>query len=189
MYDAEILNSADYFVPQTRRRFIFRAVQGLLRPMPAPSRWMGWYEAIEDLIDTLPASEFAPWQLARLPAEPQTFLAAGSGNTNFNDATPGFGMRESDEPSHVISADGGGRIPRAFITRHRIDHYRAFIVGALPHAWLSQGRVVKMTPRALARFQSFPDWYQLPGNISLACKIIGNAVPPLMYKAIAESLT
>jgi len=42
MYDAEILNSADYFVPQTRRRFIFRAVQGLLRPMPAPSRWMGW---------------------------------------------------------------------------------------------------------------------------------------------------
>ena len=50
-------------------------------------------------------------------------------------------------------------------------------------------RVVKMTPRALARFQSFPDWYKLPEKISLACKIIGNACPPLMYEVVARSLT
>lgn len=44
-----------------------------------------------------------------------------------------------------------------------------------------QGRVVQMTPRALARFQSFPDWYELPDKKTLACKVIGNAVPPLLY--------
>ena len=57
--------------------------------------------------------------------------------------------------------------------------------GASRHkAWLQHGRVVKMTPRALARFQSFPDEYILPESSALACKGIGNAVPPLMMEKI-----
>lgn len=55
-------------------------------------------------------------------------------------------------------------------------------------AWLSSGRVVRMTPRALARFQSVPDWYELPASNGLAGKIIGNGLPCLMYRRIAESL-
>jgi site-specific DNA-cytosine methylase len=43
-------------------------------------------------------------------------------------------------------------------------------------------RVVQMTPRCLARFQAFPDWYELPESKSLACRIIGNAVPPLAMR-------
>jgi len=54
-------------------------------------------------------------------------------------------------------------------------------------SWLDNGRIVKITPRGLARFQSVPDWYQLPENESLACKIIGNGLPPLMYEVIARS--
>jgi DNA (cytosine-5)-methyltransferase 1 len=50
-------------------------------------------------------------------------------------------------------------------------------------------RVVQMTPRCLARFQSFPDSYDLPENKTLACKIIGNAVPPLMMQRIVQHLT
>jgi DNA (cytosine-5)-methyltransferase 1 len=44
-----------------------------------------------------------------------------------------------------------------------------------------------MTPRALARFQSFPDWYELPERNALACKIIGNAVPPLLMRRVMEA--
>jgi site-specific DNA-cytosine methylase len=54
-------------------------------------------------------------------------------------------------------------------------------------AWLDSGKVVKMTPRCLARFQSLPDWYELPESDSLACKIIGNGVPCLMMEAVARS--
>lgn len=61
--------------------------------------------------------------------------------------------------------------------------------GFKPRAWLSQGRVVSMTPRALARFQSVPDWYELPTNKRLACTVLGNGVPCLMIQRIAESLT
>ena len=33
-----------------------------------------------------------------------------------------------------------------------------------------------------ARYQAFPGWYELPDSKSLACRIIGNAVPPLAMK-------
>ena len=55
-------------------------------------------------------------------------------------------------------------------------------------AWLDQGRVVRMTPRALARFQSVPDSYQLPDSNTLACRIIGNGVACLVAQAVTESL-
>lgn len=75
--------------------------------------------------------------------------------------------RSGDEPSFTTTAN------------HNQDGIRA---------WLSQGCVVKMTPRALARFQSFPDDYRLPNSNNLAVRVIGNAVPPLMYQRIAEAL-
>jgi len=49
-------------------------------------------------------------------------------------------------------------------------------------------RIVKLDGRCLARFQSFPDWYKLPKNRSLAGTVIGNAVPPLLMKAVVESI-
>jgi len=55
-------------------------------------------------------------------------------------------------------------------------------------AQLSTGRVVSMSVHALARFQSFPNWYRLPENKILACKGIGNAYPSLWYRKLAEGL-
>jgi len=50
-------------------------------------------------------------------------------------------------------------------------------------------RVVAMTPRCLARFQSVPDWYILPDKRALAAKVIGNMAPPLLMQRIAEGFT
>jgi site-specific DNA-cytosine methylase len=47
---------------------------------------------------------------------------------------------------------------------------------------------VKMTPRALARFQSVPDSYQLPESRALASRVIGNGVPWLLAQRVTESL-
>lgn len=201
----EHCNAADYGVPQTRKRMIVRAIRGGFVPyLPEPAPWVGWYAAVADLLDELPDSQFAPWQLARLPellastlvgvggfdnhvtmspqSEPsmtvtsnenmltmRAFLMAGGGNTNFEEAYPGRGCRYAAEPAHTVTATSKEG-------------------GAMPKAWLDMGRVVAMTPRALARFQSFPDWYQLPDNARLAAKGIGNAVPPLLYQRVIESM-
>lgn len=212
------VNAADYGVPQTRKRLILvarldgepvlpershtdpkdiQAGQGLLFVEVRP--WIGWYKAIEDLIPTLPSSEFAPWQMERLPVELiGSILLAGAGNTNIADGEPGKGVRYENDPAHVVASDGGGRTPRAFLVdgqnadQTRKPSFRMenepmiTVTGSASkgytRAWLSQGRVVKLTPRALARFQTFPDSYQLPEKAALACKGIGNAVPPRLIE-------
>ena len=45
-----------------------------------------------------------------------------------------------------------------------------------------------ITPREAARIQSFPDTFIFYGNKCSICKQIGNAVPPLLAKAVAKSI-
>lgn len=111
---------------------------------------------------------------------------------------------DESEPSPTVVRSDRSMNSRAFIVDGKPANYEGDLCikqscEAVPtltasqekhpfRAWLSQGRVVAMTPRALARFMSFPDWYALPQKKSLACTILGNAVCPLMGKAIIESL-
>lgn len=118
------LNSADYGVPQTRKRLILVARRDGIKPRkplathaekPAPlfddrKKWIGWYAAIEDLIPTLPPSKFAQWQLARLPETLQSVMIGGGNRSEsflefakeHRPDTPG--KRFPNEPSHAVSA-------------------------------------------------------------------------------------
>lgn len=119
----------------------------------------------------------------------------------------GVTLRQGNEPVFTVTSGKGERQPlRAWLTdgdgnRSRQptllkDSEPSMTVQAwhgrrpiqAPRAWLSQGCVVKMTPRALARFQSLPDNYILPDSSKLACTIIGNGVPPKLYETITRAL-
>jgi site-specific DNA-cytosine methylase len=320
-FDFWHLNAADYGVPQTRKRLILLASKTHRPHRPRAthreggdmflSPWAGWYQAIEDLIPTLPASKFAEWQLKRLPEAVARGVLIDGRNTNQQfgklhrtDDEPSITVTSDNRPSHMARAfvmddqrngfNDGGRVPhsaapifslttrpasktRAFIvdgkpsnyegdelklfdgespvgtltatqTRHPFRAFvahpsadnerfvvrtddeptftqtntagvqRAFLVGGANtsdeqsgagvgvsdarepsrcvnatnsahwRAWLSEGRVVRMTPRALARFQSLPDEYILPDSGSLSSSIIGNGVPSLLARRIVESV-
>lgn len=233
------LNFADMGVAQTRKRLIMLAARDFIPQRPqathqdpkemngsqmdmftALNPWQGWYAAIEDLIPTLPASKFAPWQLARLPDTMKNFIINPNGSSiewsNENDlekyrafiAAQGkyddkLPISTGDKPALTITANSNQTGVKAFISDslnynstnpNRFADEPVMTVTVYsnkhpaPRAWLSHGRVVKMTPRALARFQSFPDWYQLSGKNSLDCKGIGNACPPLGMMKIYKGL-
>jgi DNA (cytosine-5)-methyltransferase 1 len=184
---------------------------GLVLPRPAPEEWRGWYEAIEDLLETLPESEFAPWQMRRLCSIGGIHETMMVDSAGFPDDTGGPRvpvMRGAAEPVNTVVANYGRRPMRAFLVGGQYgkpagsDGLRppqtawsgepAFTVTAVNkgdwRAWLERGRVVQMTPRALARFQTFPDWYELPDTNTLAARVVGNAVPARMYQKIAGQL-
>lgn len=48
--------------------------------------------------------------------------------------------------------------------------------------------VRRATPRLLARFQGVPDAYRLPDAVPLACRVIGNGVPPPVARALAFAM-
>jgi DNA (cytosine-5)-methyltransferase 1 len=206
------LNAANFGVPQTRKRMIVVALRSGRRPQrptathtktPKPMfdtrlTWVGWYEAIEDLIPMLPESQFAPWQLKKLIDDDfleSTLFSSG----DYNGRIP---RRKVNEPSNTITANSNQLTLRAilipggnsssFSVSFENEPARTIgdvnRVGNIPRAVLRDIRVVQMTPRALARFQSFPDWYKLPEKKTLACRVIGNAVPPLLYQRVIEGV-
>lgn len=236
--DVQVLNSADFGVPQTRRRLILRAVLGgFPLPLPPPTDWLGWYDAIADLIPSLPDSNFAPWQRERLPevwktclvecsqsrrtattrcpespsptltvssvGRPSRSLKAlvvdGKANGNGERLTaitgdrPMFTVQASSSKQAIKAALVPGGNSSSFSVREAHEPSRTIEstkrVGNIPKAALNSPlRVVRLTPRALARLQTVPDWYELPKKRLLACKIIGNGVPCLMMQRVLESI-
>lgn len=358
-FDWWVLNSADYGVPQTRKRMIVigrRDGRKPQRPQPthekeprgffALKKWVGWYEAIEDLLPTLPTAyhrkgqsceydpsfvegveehslgfyecgncghevgykelgykeatcekcksddigfyewfvvpaikaagvecrdsdycrgHFAKWQEKRLPEEVResalhstdTFRGLQSTDTPSNTVTsshlptkyrallfdPGNTQSNSkekfkraDAPSRtIVGGDGAarawlipggnasndtvldendpsntvgnvgrvGNAPRALVVGGDLCDNGQYVTvrdGSEPINTLITShnnkdrtahtgyRIVKMTIQAMARFQSFPDWYAWPEKAGQAQRINGNAVPPLLAYAVCKSL-
>ena len=176
-FDMAHINAADFGVPQTRRRMIVRARRGAMVPhLPVHERWVGWYEAIEDLLPLLPDAELAPWQLERLngPLKQTVMLAQGTFRSDDGGQSPLL-ARRGYEPAYTVTANINMNSTRACL-----------VTGQTPDP---VARIVKLNVRCLARFQTFPDWYELPEDKTLAVRIIGNAVPCILAEKLVRQLT
>ena len=172
-YDVDVYNAADYGAYTSRERLIVRAVRDWSLPakpivMLADDRPSGWLEAVADIIDTLPEKKggVAKWMDERLSAM-------------------GIDYRNIDKPLYVF---GSG------YSKDRIGY--AFADELVPTLRtkggdvivMPDGRVLKATPRVLARISGMSDEYEMPKTDDLAHTIVGNGIPVQLTKAVMGSL-
>ncbi len=178
--DFAIVNSDEHNVPSSRRRLVARASLNPLPPWPAVRPPISWLDAVRDILDTFPPDKLAPWQLARVRRIQ---------SKKFRDQYPlkyPWLISSNDVASHRFAEGKVVRVARgadepAFTIA---STYKAM---SRTRVLFDDGRVIQVLPRGFARFQSFPDSYDLPKNAALATKVIGNAVPPALAKALIES--
>ncbi|MGN1295421.1 MAG: DNA cytosine methyltransferase [Bacilli bacterium] len=163
-----VLNSADYYVPQIRKRVIFIGNRvGKLNRHPKPliteKEYVTLGQAIEPYMN-LPENKEINHIFSKHTPEMQARLAAvPEGKSLYNNYSDGWKKSPWDKPSCTVKENHGGtnihpRLPRC------------------------------LTPRELAALQSFPDDFIFKGTKKWQLVQIGNAVPPLMGKAIGLSI-
>lgn len=198
----KILNAANYGVAQLRERFIaigirkdvFEAIKEktvgeiVFHPLPQ------YFDMLENQEPKIPKqfknhinneASFKPFvtvreaigDLADIPEESvpnhvfmkhrpefiKRIADTKPGDTVFPTYTDGWYRLLPDRPSRTVKENHGG---------------------VHCHPWLPR----TLTPRELARLQSFPDSFVFSGKKSEVWVQIGNAVPPLLGRAIGEEL-
>lgn len=170
------LNAVWFGVPQYRQRIIavgFRDEKDYNRfKWPAKTYSESWEQ--QELGISTP--RFAQLALEEVDLLPNHTLREHSDRiiSRYSQVQPGYRdqMDHTDRihperPSRTVLVGSGAGGGRPFIHPHEHRH---------------------ITVREAARLQSFPDWWVFAGGPTAAYRQVGNAVPPLMAKAIGNSI-
>lgn len=200
-----ILNSADYGVPQKRNRlFIIASLHGyeVMAPKPTIKSYITVSEAIRDLPE-----------LENGESPDQKVYADKARNTYAKTLRCGkiscFNNLVTNNAPHIIERytyipQGGNweNIPKQLmrnysdVSRCHTGIYRrlkedepSVVIGnfrknMLIHPWKHRG----LSVREAARLQSFPDDFIFSGSIGFQQQQVGNAVPPLLAKAVFNEI-
>ncbi len=181
-----VLDCSDYGVPQTRKRLFLIASKNesifdwnaRLKPV---EKKISWYDAITDLIPTLPEWHLTDSQKERLTEYFNQDITQDSFKIP-NLAIQNAGNRKKDgEQNHTIRfAYKPVFTLKAMSGNIRVNPHQVTLV--------VDGKVLRTTIECYARWQSFPYNYQFSGDFKLDMRGVGNAVPPLMFSQIVRSV-
>ena len=194
----KVLNAADYGAPQIRERlFIVGSREGKDYKWPAPThKKPNGKKAQHDLF---PTEDMKPWVTMYESLWPGVHPVYGKFNKNKAKLWVKNVVRPHDEPvtwnfdrpSPTIGAHQGAKL--------------AFAPNGIPEKqlyrqqWATRGRKQGDTPPVdvehqylsdgeLLTLQTFPEWWYLHGTRMQRAFQIGNAVPPILGRAIGEAL-
>ena len=194
--NVQVMTASDYGVPQNRRRAVFVGfADGTKYSFPSPQCCpkVTSYEALCDLPEGSLADGVA-YPMAPLN-DYQRFMRHDSKGVYNHDIT-----MHNDRTKEIIAMvpDGGNykdlpkelqQTRKVHIAWTRLNSMKpSFTIdcGHNHHFHYQYNRVP--TVRESARIQSFPDNFIFLGNKGSQLKQVGNAVPPLMSRAISEQL-
>lgn len=203
----KLLRAADYGVPQLRKRFFVIAIRDDLKldyefPKPTHSEeeWLSVWDAIGDLPSIEAGS--AKRRYTRKPKTKLQRILRGRCKKLTWHESPNHSKRIL-KVLRALRGDGSSRdqvLKKVKLTSGFHNTYcRLSKWAPAPAITGSAGRVSSgrnahpvddraLTPREAARLQTFPDSYKWCGERWPVYLQIGNAVPPLLAKAVADPL-
>ncbi|MDF0554899.1 DNA cytosine methyltransferase [Kamptonema sp. UHCC 0994] len=197
-----IIDMADYGVPQNRVRWVLWATLNEFAPVIQP--WceskVSWFEAIQDLIPDLPESTLTPQQIASINKKLPRLMA---GQNLFGHEK--FTTKGALEPGFCLTASIHKAMPKLIVERQgsgawrdnmaRLDCQPVWTITCSNCSRPTAINVVdgleikRLSIKAIARLQSFPDSYLWSGKTAVDGHSIGNAVPPRFMEFLIRSLT
>lgn len=198
-----VLNAADYGVPQNRRRAV---IIGKLNspapqlPIPKTGTTTIW-DAISDLSYLDSGEGIEEQQYAKPVQSEYQKILRGDSTILYNHVATKHSPLALERLSLIPPNSGKEVLPKEHLTksiysgtwtRMRKDEVSVTITtrfdtpssGKFTHPYLNRA----ITVREAARIQSFPDSFRFIGNKGSQMKQVGNAVPPLLASAIAETI-
>ena len=185
-WDWQVLDAYWFGVPQNRKRLFLVASRNQFahRWIKVSREKSHWYDAIADLIPTLPECKLTESQKKRLfdefeilninhlnPARLPNLAIQNSGSRKDKDGNPKNTIRLAKDPVWTIRAMSGNVRPN--------PHQATLIV---------DGKVLRPTIQCYARWQTFPDDYQWSEDFKLNMRICGNAVPPKFFAQLIKGV-
>ena len=184
------LNSAEFGVPQLRRRILIVAIAKPFAsvysgPIPlTPTRWPTVGESLRDLPDTVlngesPVTNHYVSKEGAVNKRRIMFVDMGRGRLAIPDE-----LQLACHRRYGGHLDVYGRLDWFSQARTITGGFDSFTRGEFAHPFLHRS----ITPREAARIQGFPDWFTFEGNRASVRRQIGNAVPPPMAFAVAKAI-
>lgn len=190
--DVRILSAEQYGVPERRRRTIIIGTKSNIAiefPIPIATAPITVKQALKDL--ETPKKKFSNHDLESAAIKSKVDLM------RLKHIPPGKGIRyEKDERAYLpkklrLDVDWE-KLPE---NRFRQTKYQRLdpnlpspTIMTHRHSYFHPTQNRYLTVREGARLQSFPDNFVFLGNVSAQWRQVGNAVPPLLGKAIAGAL-
>lgn len=211
-----VLNAVNYGVPQSRERFIIIGVKKeylktnkveLPKPiLKSPDEFYTIRDAIEDLaqyqtsvvLETKPIQKYIT-KISKLNPL-QRYLNKGDKVYNhiitdtretalerFKNLQPGQNFHNLSENLKTTYSEPS-RTQNTIYLRLNYESPSGTVLNARKSMWIHPKEDRAISIREVARLQSFPDTFVFEGTKDSQYQQIGNAVPPLLGRAIAEKL-
>lgn len=191
-FQYQVVNCANYGVPQSRERFIlvawktgFTFIWPERKHFPEPKSWQRGYVTVGDVIADLTdpsthSEEFSHVPMAHKELVVERYKLIPEGGRLPEDTLPdhlqkGYRSDSVKNFSHVYK-----RLSRFTPATTMVPGHNAFPV----HPVLNR----TLTVREAARIQTFPDWLRFVGTRQQQCTLVGNAVPPLLAEIFANTI-
>lgn len=208
----DVICAADYGAPQKRMRFVIVGVKRsianeALLPTPRfkPEEYLTVRHAIEDLENVVPVNDITQdyGMPVSLPEEKGPLSKLRDSTTIWNhiitQTTPTalsrFRAIKQGENFHALSDDlksntytDPARTQNTIYLRLNYDEPCGTVVNVRKSMWIHPVQDRAISVREAARLQTFPDSFIFCGTKDQQCQQVGNAVPPIMAKAIAKKV-